>query len=311
MDVAPPLPGEERREDVLQTHRYFDAADEFVSFFRIQEGGDRFETLRSILHHFSRFPYENLTKIIKYRQRFEGLQKLRLPGEVIGDHIRYSLGGTCFSLTFTLETILSRERFICYPVMADMHWGRNVHCALVVVLPSGKFLADPGYLLKEPMPLYEDAGFVETEVDRIRCMYDRNSRTYHLYTGRGNEQKWRYSFRDRPVPPAQFLEFWISSFRWNSMHGLCMTKIENGRMIYVHKNYLRETTRQTKSSTKIKTSYHRTIEDLFHFPEEIIGEALNALDSNMERERTLGLWVPARKTGDREPGAENGNMKEG
>ena len=69
------------------------------------------------------------------------------------DHRAHHLGGTCFSLTYFLEIVLSLHGFQCYPIMADMRYGRNVHCALVVTVDHAKYLVDPGYLLNQPIPV--------------------------------------------------------------------------------------------------------------------------------------------------------------
>jgi len=104
--------------------------------------------LQNILAGFANLPYENLSKIIKFhRHGAHEAERLRLPEEVIEDHLRRRLGGTCFSLTFFLQAILLHHGFTCYIVMADMRAGKNIHGAMIVWLNGVKHLVDPGYLL--------------------------------------------------------------------------------------------------------------------------------------------------------------------
>jgi hypothetical protein len=87
------------------------------------------EWLQEILAGFSHLPYENLSKIIKFWQYGENeTQRLRLPQEVIEDHLRSCLGGTCFSLTFSCKP---SSRILAFLAMSS--W---LTCA-----PAGIFIA--------------------------------------------------------------------------------------------------------------------------------------------------------------------------
>jgi arylamine N-acetyltransferase len=273
--------------------QYLDTVDHFLEHFKIFREPDKLAYLRAILRAFAGIPYENLSKISKFSHQYNGIDQVRLPDEVLKDHITHKLGGTCFSLTYLLQSILENEKYVCYPVLADMNWGRNVHCALIVLLDGAKVLVDPGYCLSEPLSLSKEApGVAETDVTTVRCEYDNKTGTYHLFTITQNLSKWRYNFRDEPVGPERFLEQWLASFHWNGMHGFCLTRVENGRMIYIHKEFMRETRRDGKTNYKLKGQVVETVRSLFSIPPEIIREAREALESNLERERRSGLWTP-------------------
>lgn len=131
-----------------------DSVDAFFDFNRLSRSRATLDFLSELLQHFARIPYENISKIINLHESLDwDLPKLRLPETVISQHIDFRLGGTCFSLTFYLQTILAHSGFTCYPVMADMRAGKNIHCCLIVILDSVKYLVDPGYLLTRPMAL--------------------------------------------------------------------------------------------------------------------------------------------------------------
>lgn len=281
---------------ILEPSQYHTAVHHFQKFFSISEGPSDLDFLKEILSYFSRFPYENISKIIKYHSFYDEVEKIRLPGEVMEDHKNHHLGGTCFSLTYFLQIILNHRGFRCYPVMADMRWGKNVHCALVVVLDKRKYLVDPGYLLNQPMEVNtEKPRLYKTEFSGVELVFRKESREYNLYTFDKAQVKWRYRFRDRAVPHEEFLNHWLSSFEWNSMHGLCLTKVEGDKMIYVHKTFMRETGINGKKNFNIKKNYHAAIEEAFGIDQQLVEEALAALEANMVRERELGLWVPKKE----------------
>ena len=125
--------------------------------------------------------------------------------------------------------------------------------------------------------------------------FQKESETYELYTFNQTERKWRYRFQDQPVSDEDFLKHWLKSFAWNSMHGLCLTKVEKDRMIYIHKTFMRETAFEEKKNMNIKNNYHATISQIFGIDSQLVEEALSAIKYNMEREREMGIWIPKKK----------------
>ena len=281
---------------ILMPGQHTGAVTAFRKHFTISRDKPDVTLLKEILAHYSRLPYENLSKIIKHHRFEDATEKIRLPEEVMEDHARFHLGGTCFALTFFLENILKQHGYNCYPVMADMRYGPNTHCAMIVLLNGIKHLVDPGYLLNEPMELTQNRPrLYETEFSGVELVYQPESSLYEIYTFRKDEIKWRYQFRDIPVDPERFAELWASSFTWNGMHGLCLTRTEKGRMVYVHKTFMRETSFDKKTNYNIKKDYHHRIHEVFGITPERVEEALAALESNLQRERESGIWIPKKK----------------
>jgi hypothetical protein len=126
----------------------------------------------------------------------------------------------------------------------------------------------------------------------IELIFDPVKEQYHLFTYTKSEKKWRYQFTDRPVSKQSFLKHWLASFAWNSMHALCLYKLEKDKMTYIHKYFMRETGSDLKRNHNIRNRYHHTISDLFHISQELVDEALSALEENMARDKASGLWVP-------------------
>lgn len=271
----------------LEPEAHGPACRMFFSHFDIYPQRPSLQDLQILLAGFSHLPYENLSKIIKLNKHGNDPARLRLPEEVIDDHCRWHLGGTCFSLTFLLQAVLVHAGYVCYPVMADMRAGRNVHCALIVEHEHTKYLVDPGYLLGRPLALDPACGrLYHTEFSGVELVYDAVSCNYQLYTFSRHEMKWRYCFSDRPVPVVEFLEHWQTSFSRNSMHGLCLTCVRGDNLIYVHNGFMRQSSWQGKRNFNVKHNLHITIEDIFKIPAEFVEQAQAALMENLRRERS-------------------------
>ena len=265
----------------------------FMDHFSLSQKRPMLKFLQEIIERFASIPYENLSKIIKLNTLWDAETKIRLPEEIIDEHIALHLGGTCFSLTFFLQTILTLNDFLCYPVMADMRAGRNIHCCVVVILEGKKYLVDPGYLLHQPMEINpEKPKLYRTEFTGVELRYDPQSRYYNLFTFDENETQWRYRFQDTPTPPDEFLHHWYDSFWKPTLHGILLTKVTKDGRIYIHKAFMRETTFHGKWNTNIKKNYHAAIHDIFGIDPQLIEQAQAALKENLAKERELRLFLP-------------------
>jgi len=280
----------------LIPENFFDSADYFCVFFHLNIYNPDLFSLKKILEKFATIPYENISKIIKLSHNWHSDQKLRLPDIVIDEHAKFHLGGTCFSLTFFLETILLRHNFICYPVMADMTAGENIHCAMVVIIDRQQYLVDPGYLLTEPMALNtEKSRLYRSSTGGVELRFNEASQEFNLFTFNQDQKKWRYKFKNQPCAKNDFLKHWQDSFTKPSMHGLCLTKVQKDGMIYIHKNFMRETTFNYKKNYHIKNNFIKTIHNIFSIDKNIIEQAQAALNENLAMERKLGIFVPRGK----------------
>ena len=262
----------------------------FLEHFHVREGAPDLAGLGRILERFACLPYENLSKIVKLARDFTSPHRIRLPEEVMEDHIQYRLGGTCFSLTFFLQTILQHCGYPCYPVMAHMRNRPNTHCALIAQLGRAGYLVDPGYLLSQPMHIDPDRPRVyRSPSSGVELRFDPGDESFHLYTFNRLEVKWRYRFHDRPVPADEFLGYWHDSFYQSGMHGLCLTRIEEGGLVYLHNDYLRISTPEGVAKRRLRGDVETTVRELFGISPEWVEKAKALIPENMERERHFGL----------------------
>ncbi|MGH7490932.1 MAG: arylamine N-acetyltransferase [bacterium] len=273
--------------EVFNLHQHQPGIQRFLASFALSPERPSLQALQKIIAAFSHLPYENLSKIIKFNQYQENqLARLRLPEEVIEDHLRLHTGGTCFSLTFFLQCILLHRGFSCYIVMGDMKAGRNVHCALIVTLDEIKYLVDPGYVLHRPMALDPARPrLYHTELNGVELRCDPRLPAYDLYTFTRADMKWRYRLQDRATPEDEFLSHWQASFHRNSMHGLCLTRVHEHELIFILKDFMRVTSFAGKRNVNLKHSLPRTINEVFGIAPEYVEQALSALRENLAHER--------------------------
>ncbi len=281
--ISPPPPL------LLDPFQHGEGVRHFLKNFQIPPQPPAIYFLQKIIAAFANLPYENLSKILKFNRVGENeRERLRFPEEIFEDHLRFHTGGTCFSLTFFLQSILLQQGFACYLIMGDMRAGRNIHCALVVLLEGFKYLLDPGYLLQRPMPLDPSKPrLYHNEFNGVELRFEAMAQSYDLFTFTRETMKWRYRFMDRPAPLDEFLRHWQASFHRNGMHGLCLTRVHEDELIFVHKEFMRITSLEGKRNLNLKKNYHATIHEVFGIGPDYVEQALAALRENMARRGSL------------------------
>ena len=264
----------------LPRHSHEEAFDAFRKHFSVRSPEGDVDFAAEIVKSFSRIPYENISKIIKNSTCPTLEDKVRLPLEVIEDHIERNLGGTCFSLTFFLESLFKNSGFSCYKIMADMKSGDNVHCAVVLTIGRRKFLADPGYSVNTLLPM--DGPLVRTKTTAfggIELQFKPDENRYHLFTFRSDEKKWRYRFRDVAVSDADFERYWAESFDKPTLDQICLYRPTPDGLLYVHNNHVRLTSYATLHRERIEEGLDTTIQKLFGIDSRLVEEAQTMLSS--------------------------------
>lgn len=271
----------------LNPTAYAQTARDFLRYFEINIADKAgLEKLSAVLQAFVQIPYENLSKIIKFGREHQDVNSLRLPDEVWEDYRRHLLGGTCFSLTFLLRSIVETLGFASYPVMAHMKAGKNHHCALIVVFEGAHYLLDPGYVLDVPMRIDgEQRRLYRSAHAGVALKPANRDLHYHLHTFTRDQMQWRYTFADVPVADADFLQHWLDSFSWNGMNGLCLTKSRKDSLIFIHKHFMRETGISGKQNHNLKQNREHVIEQIFGIRPEIVEAAESAVQERLRRSR--------------------------
>lgn len=257
-----------------------EATSRFLDLHRVAPLGKDLSALGAIQAAFAALPWENLSK---YLAKHDGgreaelgsipialrdrphLARLRMPAEVMDDHARWGTGGTCFSLTQLLRTILEDLGWTCHPAMADMRHGANIHCGLVVICEGRRWLLDPGYLVAEPVPL--DPGTEQRILlpGHRLCYLPDGKGGVELFTenDRG-ERTWRYRLRSDPVGDEAFFEHWLESFEDSGMNGLHANRFVGSARLSAHDQNLRIDTGTGKRNVKLKEGWAEGMAEHFH-----------------------------------------------
>ncbi len=270
----------------LDSRQHNNAGRHFAEIFRIKPKDLSVQHLSTILSHFLNLPYENLSKILKLNRHWES-EHLRFPGEVVSDHEHFKLGGTCFSLTFALRSILDFFGYETYIVMADMPAGANTHCALVWKNRGQAYLLDPGYLLARPLEIH--GSFAGSFVS---LNYEPTTDKYVLWTTGNKKLKRRYSFANIPTGRDDFQNYWEQSFHWMTMHGICLAKRNENGFTYLHNHYLKRSGRDLYYKGNFTEDIAIIARKYFEISPDIVRQAEQALRDNLYFDKELGFQVP-------------------
>jgi arylamine N-acetyltransferase len=268
-----------------------EAREILLGHFRLPSGSPELGMLRAIVTSYSNLPYENLTKIIKKFTAGSPEERLRGPVEVVRGYVDRHTGGTCFSLTYCLGSILASAGFACYPVMADMK-RPNIHCALIVEMNERRYLVDPGYLVGEPVELAGTPVRMETTFGVVEIR-PREGERYDLFTLDGGDRKWRYTVRTAAVSHTEFMRYWQDSFSLPMMNNLLLTRLTPHGHLYIKNHHLRMKGAHGKVNENIRQGFESRIAADFGIPPDVTAQAREHLE-------TLKRSWRARETAGRE-----------
>ncbi|MCK5785685.1 MAG: hypothetical protein KAH54_03895 [Candidatus Sabulitectum sp.] len=192
------------------------AAEIFFEHFGLSPGRSAAD-IHGIGEVFGRIPWENLTKFLL---RASGENRPRLAGEVMTGHVDAGTGGTCYSLTETLNKIFSFCGLSARPLTGHMNHGKNIHCALLVEGEAGRFILDPGYVVPGAVELSE-SGTGEVVTAGRRMLWSPVDGGWKLHTVENGRKQFRYRLESRQLSRQEFLRYWQESFLsagLNSLH---------------------------------------------------------------------------------------------
>ena len=231
--------------------------------------------LGDLLPRFAHLPYENLSKILAWSNgAVRPIEARRGPLRVMEDHLAVGTGGTCFSLTELLRCVARSAGLQCFPVMAHMRHGANIHCALRVEAGGRAYLVDPGYLLRTPLRLANQPPRLGDQPGSALIVPAGSldpppppgvpAGDFDLYTVEPEGPRWRYRFADRPVSEEEFLGHWNRSFLQPAMRSLLVTsRGDGGELVYLHNHKLRRQGADGKRTTNVRAELDRRVAESF------------------------------------------------
>ena len=236
------------------------------------KAGATFETLNRAVQHFSRLPYENVSKILKSTRHDSLDDPRRLPVEVLTDHIENGFGGTCFSLTAFMESTLGLLGFETMRFLADTPQGSDMHAAVLIPMGNAVWLVDPGYLVLERGRIPDPPGDETVRGNIIVRRLDRNRGALFTRESDGTK-KLRYTFKLQGDDPETFRQRWLDSFQWSSARSLILSKRDASGLTFMHDKHLRLITDKGISKENLGNSPGLRAHQVFGLPQDKIEEA--------------------------------------
>lgn len=242
------------------------------------EGPPGPEHLDLLCRLFARFPYENVTKIIRRGEGEMDTPPFRDPGAVVEGFLQSGAGGTCFSLTNLFLQVLFDLGYNATPFLARMGGRQNVHCGVLVQTEgAGRALIDPGYLVDRPLPVVP--GRHEHRTRHARILLDSADGFCRLSTLTGGEWKERYVFEERPPDRETFIKAWAASFEGPGMNQICLTRGVDGGYLYLHGRHLRRVSGAEKQVHKLAIGDSDGTAQPFGIDPQLVSRAMEILDS--------------------------------
>lgn len=231
--------------------------------------GPQSELLDCTLRAFSRIPYENLSKIVRYADSGRSRHK-ESPHEVVHGFVSHGSGGTCFPLTNTLVYFLRTLGYEAHPILADRRYGQDTHCAVMFRLGFEPWqLLDPGYLIHSPCTI-PDSGTALYELllssIELRVAPEQKVELYTSSLDSSGQLRSRYrlTYKLMPADDQVFLKAWDRSFDWEMMTYPIVSAIAGDSLVYLQKNTLLLRSRDIATRTTLT-------------PEQIISELASQL----------------------------------
>jgi len=251
----------------------------FLTHFGLDLRAGEPELLGRVAAAFSRLPFENLTKIVRYQEEGAADRARRAPDAVVGDHVTYGTGGTCFALTSAFLHIVRALGWEAQPILADRTYGEDTHSALLVWLDGQPHLLDPGYLIVTPIPIGSAAtSTVPTPFNDLVLQPEPGTKRVQLHTVQQGQSKYRLTFKTDPVDAGQFIHAWDASFRADMMRYPVLTRVAGGRHIYFQGNKLYVRDREHVERRVVESGEDvLTIADAFGIDPRLARQALDAL----------------------------------
>ena len=257
----------------------------FVKYLRllgIQKQRPSFKYLKNIIGtQLSKIPFENISKLFfKKRHNLKQLIDFEL---YLNGVEKYGFGGTCYSINFYLNQLLSWLGYDIKLCGADMK-NPDVHIVSIVSIENREFLVDTGYAapFSEPLPLdlLNDYS-INIGLDRYILKPQTNNSYSKIELYRNGELKHGYRINPKARNIGEFRQIIEDSFKESAtfMNALLLTRFDNNHLIMIHNMTFIESYGNISKENSIDTFKQLTsiINDRFCIPKPIIIESLEGL----------------------------------
>ncbi len=235
-------------------------------------GQNDLEALEKIVRRWARVPYENLSKLLVGQEA----PCKRRPAQVIRDHLAQGAGGTCFSLSAALCSLLRWYGWEAQVLLADRHYGPDTHSALCVWVQGRPYLVDPGFMINRPVPLDANEPLHLSLPQGKLILRPQASQRLELLTPGNQGLQSRLCYKTRPADEGEFYRAWEASFDWDMMRYPLLCRQTPDQLLYLRGNYFQCRSAQGTVRRQLsKEEVPRVIARHFGLRDQLIEKALH------------------------------------
>jgi arylamine N-acetyltransferase len=195
-----------------------------------------------------------------------------MPEELLEDYVKLGAGGTCFSLVYTLHSLLKDLKFDSHIMLADRTYGENTHASVIVYIAQQKILLDPGYLVPTPVVLPSEGQQISHSMPMSSLVIETVLGNFKVSTQRNQNLTFRYLIKGSPVPEKEFVKIWESSFEHKMMDNLFMTKLTPTSQIYVRENRVEIITKEDRKKYYLSDNFTNEVSKIFGISQRVLEE---------------------------------------
>ena len=256
--------------------------EKYLGLLGIQRRQPGFKALKEIVAaQGSKVPFENISKLFYSKRRNQNhLVEFELFLEGIE---KYGFGGTCYSLNYYLNRLLSWLGYDAILCGADMK-SKDAHIVSIVKNNEREYLVDAGYAAPFSVPIPLDL----TNDFKISCGSDLYVLRPRDTSNRSRMELYRtgvlkHGYKINPLPRSinDFKEIIADSFLGSAtfMNAVLLTRFESDCFLMIHNMRVIESCdgKLTCHTMESLDQLASVIDDRFGIPKNIVKECLNGL----------------------------------
>lgn len=244
---------------------------------------------RITMAHLNSFPFENISKLLYFRDRKRNSRMDMLPlfETFVRNHRDYQYGGTCYALNSNLMLLLKELGFDCYHIMLG-----SEHIGIIVQIEGERYYVDCGAAAPffKPVPFESDPNHVSSfGGDRVHLLPEQPQQHQYKYVrytqDKQNGKTWYFD----SMRPFQIQDFYPVIDESNRPGATFMTilrcqlyQTKNERSVSLVNNKFGIRYANGESTVKALTSVHeiqKVLAEEFRLPRLPVAEAIAVLNS--------------------------------
>ncbi|MDZ7722873.1 MAG: hypothetical protein U5R06_08705 [candidate division KSB1 bacterium] len=128
----------------------------------------------------------------------------------------------------------------------------------------------------------------------VELRFCQDDEYYEVHTFNQNQMKFRYRFQNVPQSSEEFLDHWLGSFYWPGMRGMCLTRVNDEGMVYVHNDYVQVQNLKGKRKGHV-TDIYKLVKENFQIAPDWVERAQQAIPRIIRLGQEYGYYSDSEK----------------